>query len=369
MALNKFSLKKSDMKKSTSLKLSAGIVLLYVLALVNGCNKEKSSVCSQNDKKAEQMAAVVQATQNQPMIKVMSVADIRTSADGTSYKIMFNQNAEMFSLEDASMLSVLRQALASKSFVKVTFNPWQASIVKIDAPNSQEISQMKSRQIVKSSGVAMNVNIETMNTEAIDNMERIAIINTTSPGLTNVVPDMATAQSMFDYISKQCCAIPGPYSIDYCISFQYCEDGCYARAQKMCTILNNRYHYDTHKIFSFANAGSDVLSVKANKWGGCCVNWWYHVAPLVNIKTPTGTKAYVFDPAMFDQPVLLSAWLHAQQNPACAGGSTPHVTMINIQPTVSYSPADGTGYAFDTDPGSIDTDNTLVNYSALVTCP
>ena len=43
--------------------------------------------------------------------------------------------------------------------------------------------------------------------------------------------------------------------------------------------------------------------------------------------------------------------------------------MINIQPTVSYSPADYTGLVFDTDPLSTDTDNTLVNYSTLQTCP
>ncbi|MGZ4034258.1 MAG: protein-glutamine glutaminase family protein, partial [Bacteroidia bacterium] len=322
-----------------------------------------------NDELKNDLATAVPATQNQPLVKVMSVANIKASMDGASFKVVFNQNAEVFSVQEGLVLSALRQALTNKSFVKVTFNPWQASVIKVDLPSAQEITKAKSVQVNTSAGVAMKIDLETMNKDEIDNTERVAILNRTTPGLTNVIPDMATAQSMFDYISKQCCAIPGPYSIDYCISFQYAEDGCYARAQKMCAILNGRYHYDTHKIFSFANAGSDELSVKANKWGGCCVNWWYHVAPLVNIKTPTGVKAYVFDPAMFDQPVLLSAWLHAQQNPVCSGGYTPHVSMINIQPTVSYSPADYSGYSFDTDPLSANTDYTLVNYSSLTTCP
>ena len=138
----------------------------------------------------------------------------------------------------------------------------------------------------------------------------------------------------------------------------------------MCWILNTKYNYATHKVFSFANAGTDELCVKGEKWGGCCVNWWYHVAPLVNIKTPAGTKAYVFDPAMFDQPVLLATWLHAQENPACDPvGDNPHVSMINIQPTSSYSPNGTTGYLFDTDPTYSSTDHYLSLYSPLTTCP
>ncbi len=197
----------------------------------------------------------------------------------------------------------------------------------------------------------------------------MSVLNTSTPGLTNVIPDFATAQLMFDYIVKQCCALPSPYGIDHCISFQYCQDGCYARAHKMCWIINNRYHYATHKIFSFANSGSDRLSVKCLKWRGCCVTWWYHVAPLVNVKTPTGVKAYVFDAAMFDQPVLLATWLHAQENPSCVTGtSVARVSMINIQPTASYSPAGYSGLTFNTDPTYSSTNSTLISYAPLHTC-
>ena len=353
------------MKKTTFLKLSAGFLITSAVLLINGCGKDK--INSENQKVKDLVATVVPAVQDKPLTMVMTIAAIRKSDDGTSYNVMFNRNAEVFTVRDETMIASFRQAMTSKSPVKIVFNPWEASIVEFSVPSAQEVSNINTKQLVSSPGVAMNIDLDKMNKEDLDKMQRIAVINRTTPGLTNFVPDMATAQLMFDYISKQCCAIPGPYSIDYCISFQYAEDGCYARAQKMCAIINQRYHYDTHKIFSFANAGSDVLSVKANKWGGCCVNWWYHVAPLVNIKTPGGTKAYVFDPAMFDQPVLLATWLHFQQNPAC--GSVAHVSMINIQPTVSYSPADYTGYAFDTDPTSSSTDATLSYYSGLTTCP
>ena len=88
------------------------------------------------------------------------------------------------------------------------------------------------------------------------------------------------------------------------------------------------------------------------------------------VKTPTGPKAYVFDPAMFNQPVLLATWLHAQENPACATGSmVANVTMINVQPTTSYAPSGSSGLAFGTDPSYTSTNTTLYNYANLVTCP
>jgi hypothetical protein len=365
-------MKKFTFKKSVKLTaVSYVIALVAILALVNSCNKDKniSNSTIVNNAIATRIAATVPAKQGEPMTQVLTVANIHTLSNGITTNVTFNENAEVFNCQDATMLADLRKAFNSKSQVKVTFNPWQATIVNVGMPTDQEKATIGSREIINSPGTAHSVDLNSMSPDVINHIADLGAISTTSTGLTNVIPDMATAQLMFNYITEQCCALPGPYAIDYCISFQYCEDGCYARAQKMCYILNTKYHYGTHKIFSFANAGSDVLSVKAEKWGGCCVNWWYHVAPLVNIKTPTGTKAYVFDPAMFDQPVLLSAWLHAQENPACAGGSNPHVSMINIQPTPSYSPSDGTGYAFDTDPTFSSTDATLVSYAPLKTCP
>lgn len=356
------------MKKSTFKITLALFAIVGSLIFLNSCEKDVSLVNESNSKDECVIPVTVNAVQNESITQVLTVANIRALSDGVNYKVMFNKNAEIFDLSDASILAQLRQAFNSKKQIKVTFNPWMSKIEKITALSAAEIEQYKSILPKLTKGISININA-SVSADELDNVERLGVINTTSPstGLTNVIPDMATAQLMFNYLTKQCCALSGPYGVDYCISFQYAEDGCYARAHKMCYVLNNKYHYSTHKIFSFANSGSDVLSVQAQKWGGCCINWWYHVAPLVNIKTTTGVKAFVFDPAMFDQPVLLSVWLHAQKNPACAG--TPGVSMINIQPTDSYAPADYTGYAFVPDPSYSDTNSTLVAYSNLVSCP
>src|SRR5262249_54958518 len=125
------------------------------------------------------------------------------------------------------------------------------------------------------------------------------------------------------------------------------------------------------KVFSFANGGDSHLAVQATKWGGCCVTWWYHVAPLIRVRTrlrnfPIVT-AMVIDPGMFDKPELLSTWLAAQQNKTCAADA--HVTTYSIQPGTAYTPTNYAGTTFSTDPNYTLTVATLQAYSGLTTCP
>lgn len=342
-------------------------VLAFGIVFITSCDKEKIAECENHQENSNSTNIQETTTSPSNLLKVMSVAHIRTLDDGTT-QVMFNENAQVFTLKNESDLATLRTSLENKTMKKVEFNPWTGEVVKISEPSVSEI-KIAEKKIVKGLDNAIKLDGRSMDYTQYDVPERIGSLNTTGPGLTNVIPDMATALSMFNYIAQQCCAIGAPYEIDQCISFQYAQDGCYARAHKMCYILNNTYHYATNKIFSFANAGGDVLSVQAQKWGGCCVNWWYHVAPLVNIKTPTGVKAYVFDPAMFNQPVLLSEWLRAQENPACVSWGVPNVSMINLQPTEMYAPSDWSGYMFMTDPAYFDTNSTMVAYSGYITCP
>ena len=77
--------------------------------------------------------------------------------------------------------------------------------------------------------------------------------------------------------------------------------------------------------------------------------------------------ALVFDPGMFDKPVLLSSWLSAQKNTRC--NAHANVSMYSIQPGSAYTPANYAGTAFATDPNYTATESTLVAYAALTTCP
>jgi Glutaminase len=364
--MKKFTLKNGN-RLTTAVCFAA---LISGVVFINSCSKSKPGNTVQNTSQQQTVKVAPNVTavpfqQNEAQNHAVRVANIHLSADGVSHVVAFLELAELFTVYDATALASLQDAYNKGSLINVNLDPWNGTVLRVDAASTAQISMHNSRGVYNhSTGVTLDVTHP--GDEAINNAPELAVLNTSAPGLVNVIPDMATAQLMFDYIAHQCCALGGPYTIDFPISFQYCEDGCYARAHKMCWIINNKYNYGTHKIFSFANSGPDVLSVKCEKWRGCCVTWWYHVAPLVNINTPGGVKAYVFDPAMFDQPVLLATWLHAQKNPACS--ATPNVSMINIQPTTSYSPASYSGLTFDTDPLYADTDTTMVHYSTLHTC-
>ena len=364
------------MRKNTSFRSTINFPVIYTIALASivtafsACNKSRPVTAAVVREQQLRAAVGKPLAQSQEITSVVTVANIRTSGDGKTARVMFLQNPQILNVTDAADIAMLKTALDQNQPVMITFDPWQAKVSHVVAASQQDKEYFNSKPVIGSPGTAITID-RTTSAEIIDRQTAaMGVLDITTPGLTNVIPDFATAQQTFDYMAHQCCQLPGPYTLDHCITFQYCPDGCYARAHKMCWIMNKKYHYGTQKVFSFANAGIDELCVKAQKWNGCCINWWYHVAPLVTIKTPTGPKAYVFDPAMFDQPVLLSTWLHFQQNPDCVPtGSVPHVSMINIQPTSAYSPASYSGYSFDTDPTFYYTNSTLVSYENLISCP
>jgi hypothetical protein len=140
-------------------------------------------------------------------------------------------------------------------------------------------------------------------------------------------------------------------------------------------IITEQYGYCCEKVFSFAIPYPNRLAVRANKWGGCCVTWWYHVAPLVRVRVKIKLLSFnldfvlalVIDPGMFDKPVLLSSWLAAQEDTSCSADAK--LTQYSIQPGSAYTPADGTGTTFTTDPSYTATDSCLNQYQALTTCP
>jgi hypothetical protein len=304
------------------------------------------------------------------LTSIVTVADMNGMEGSSAIEVVFNENTEFFTVTDPAVIAVVKEAFSNGKPIQVSFNPWKGTLLKAEYATGQQAAALSARLLDRGAETAVSLRASSITDEVIDNPTELGTLNLSDTGLNNLIPDFATAQLMFNYIAKQCCAIPGPYAIDYCIPFQYCIDGCYARAHKMCWIINRRYKYGTKKVFSFATPTSTYkLSVQGQKWGGCCIRWWYHVAPLVTVKTPTGPKAYVFDPAMFNQPVLLSVWLHAQENPVCSGSFIPKVTMYNIRPTASYAPSGTSGLVFSTDPTFSATNNTLYNYRNLITCP
>jgi hypothetical protein len=328
--------------------------------------------------------------------EVLSLAAIRDAKGRGGSEFIFHERARVFTLAESSAAAgrLLRSALDKGMPVKVTLDANKSLIHRVGEPKRGELEEfVRERTLLdkaEPSFVHEVSKITPVTFDIIDEARRWGAIKR----CTRVVPSYAKAKEIFDFCANLSCSLPGPYAVSPCIPFQYVRDGCYARAHQMRRIIRNRYRYCCDKVFSFANQGSDRLAVKATKWGGCCVTWWYHVAPLISVRTVlhfplsalrafkpelgrpkqrlgkqalklTVKLAYVIDPGMFDKPVLLSTWLGAQQD-GCAANA--HVSSHSIQPGSAYTPANYAGTSFTTDPSYTATETTLHNYASLTTC-
>ena len=289
-------------------------------------------------------------------------------------RVLFNEREQIFALPRGAEVERLRAAAKERSPVKVALNPREGVVEKIAAPSARELREFEERRIpLENPDRVVRIEVAKIDPTTFNIVDHY--LNWPVFGLcTKVMPSYATAKAIFDFCAAQSCSLPGPHAVTPCIPFQYVIDGCYARAHKMRKIIQDDYGYCCEKVFSFANQGNDELSVVASKWGGCCVTWWYHVAPLVRVRIRlqlgsiglSFVVALVIDPGMFDKPVLLSTWLGAQENAACSANA--HVSTYSIQPGSAYQPANYQVTGFVTDPTYADTDATLIGYQNATTC-
>jgi Glutaminase len=310
---------------------------------------------------------------------LLTVAAIRAGKGNKPTKFLFNEQQAIFTFGERAKaaddaLGLLRGALKSGEPVKVAFDTRRGAIQRVAAPSAREFEEFKrGRILLEKPQKVVPIAVEKIDPTTFNFVDLYLKWPIFRLCLTTI-PNYAKAKEIFDFCANLSCHLPGPYVVTPCIPFQYVRDGCYARAHQMRRIITERYRYCCEKVFSFGYVGNDELSVVAGKWGGCCVNWWYHVAPLVRVrmrligltkKPLTLTLAMVIDPSMFDKPVLLSTWLAAQENPACS--ATANVSSYSIQPGSAYTPAGGPT-SFTTDDDYSKTEAKLIAYSGLTTC-
>ncbi|MBA2405575.1 MAG: hypothetical protein H0V66_12435 [Bdellovibrionales bacterium] len=107
-------------------------------------------------------------------------------------------------------------------------------------------------------------------------------------------------------------------------SWNYPDDGCYARASLAMRNIFRWFIPMPNKVFVFGN-----LRVKTDNSPRGVVGWWYHVAPIVQVN---GIK-YVLDPAIEkSKPLPLKEWL--------ARMGTPEKIKVAICGSGTYSPGD-----------------------------
>jgi hypothetical protein len=297
--------------------------------------------------------------------EILTVASVRKSGE-----ILFNERQQIFTPAKNVKAAELTDLIKRKIPVRATIEPDRGTLQKIDMLEPREIDEFRrSIILLENPSKAVKVDVRRLDpvlSNVVDVRLRWPVFNV----CVKTIPNFAKAQEIFDFCAAQTCSLGGPFDISPCIPFQYVKDGCFARAHKMRKIITEKYKYCCEKVFSFANEEPDKLAVKANKWGGCCVEWWYHVAPLVRVKFKFGpatlTFAMVIDPGMFDAPVTLSTWLSAQENTTC--NPNARVTRYSIQSGAAYYPTDYSGLAFTTDANYTATDAKLQQYANKVTC-
>jgi len=306
---------------------------------------------------------------------LLTVAAVRKPKGRQGIECLFNERQQIFALPTTgkarAVSRLLRSALKGRQPVRAVLDPRRGVVRSVDLPSDRERGAFREKRVLLEAP-AKSVRIKASDLDPITfNIVDRYLKWPAFHLCRRIVPDYKTAKAIFDFCGAESCHLPGPPVVSPCIPFQYVRDGCYARAHQMRRIIVDRYGYCCEKVFSFANHDGDRLAVRADKWGGCCVTWWYHVAPVIRVRIRllgfTLVLAMVIDPGMFNKPVLLSTWLMAQENAACSPSA--RVSMYSIQPGSAYTPANYQGTAFATDPAYASTTATLVAYQNLTTCP
>jgi hypothetical protein len=150
------------------------------------------------------------------------------------------------------------------------------------------------------------------------------------------------AQEMFDLVAAQSCdpkTVPAP-----CIPFLYPDNGCWARAHEMCRLMIAA-GVQPKKVWS-----SGLLHAKTRNNPKCFVDWAWHVAPTLCVRTSLYfiVEDRVIDPSLFTAPVSKQTWKDVQSKTA---------QLMDSDWTLYLRPA-------ETDPGFFKTQSDLYYYRA-----
>ena len=144
-----------------------------------------------------------------------------------------------------------------------------------------------------------------------------------------------------------------------CLTFQFAANGCYVRAHYMRKIIEEE-GYRCQKVFAYVNKYNRRPVLNADTRADCCVEWNWHVAPLVS--TMQGKR--VIDPSLCSKPVTIREWKDAMRS-NCSNYGIANV-LYKITPSSYYMRLGNGTYNYDDDYS--DTYKTLNEYSTLSGC-
>jgi hypothetical protein len=121
------------------------------------------------------------------------------------------------------------------------------------------------------------------------------------------------AQQLFQLVNSHLCcpaSCPPP-----CIPFLFPDDGCWARAHEMCRLMIAD-GAQPEKVWIYGTPPPGLpLKVSSQNKPSCLVEWFWHVAPTLQVAVGSGVQTWVIDPSLFPGPVPQSTWAGAQGDP------------------------------------------------------
>lgn len=236
------------------------------------------------------------------------------------YEIGFGGiNSTLFT-KSKKQIELLRNSITQNTPVIVSYNEESDEITKIE-------TKVKSKG--KSLVIPLSLPIRGMDEESVAEKK----------SLTKYIP-RDSIDILFKYFQSLTCIQNPCTDENICITFKYKTNGCFARAHWMKKIIEDDKNYFSDKIFSFGR-------LRANNNSACdkrCVNWGWHVAPVVYSNSNGTTNTFVIDPSIADGPKTVEEWLDLQKV-KCKNGGT--VTSYEIVSSDHYSYDNGK-YVYDT---------------------
>lgn len=291
----------------TSIRIFTALLLLTFVGL-SSCQKNKTAT---NEPTKETI-------QPAPTDRLLSVANVYYTQDSSNAEAWFYETPLVFEFSTGSDRG--RQNFEALQYARENKVPVNVRLLAHTENRIDLIIPATAAQIEKYK-VEVSKRVPAEAVPPPDDPNAPSFGGTQTSSLISYVPNITVLNTIFSTIKSQCCKAPGVLIYGPRIPFQFVADGCYARAHKMRQLIENYFGYQSYKVFNFACDGSGTLSVKATLWGNnCCVKWWYHVASYVYVQTPSGTVAYLLDPAMYNAPVSISTWVAAQKNITCGYG-------------------------------------------------
>ncbi|MCU0438288.1 MAG: protein-glutamine glutaminase family protein [Raineya sp.] len=324
--------------KQVSVWLSA-LTLAAVMGL-QSCNKDQN-------KAIENTVPTTQEIGENSLLLTVAHSEVLPSGD---LDVRFFESARIYSLPASNknfetVKSLLNDSKVSGKALKVSVQNYDNGMDNI---------------LITNAG-----NASTEELKALETARKATEVQTENVVRKEVITE-SEMRSLFTYLKNQGCA-SGVGVTNPCITFQYANDGCFARAHKMRQIIENNYKYQSRKVWSYEPAVEKRLAVntKRNSGGTCCVYWWYHVAPVVKVKMANGTtQEMVFDPSIFDRAVTINDWIAVQKSQQCQIKGTVAdfytTESRNYQPARRPNPRPG---SYNTDDNNTQTNADLINFN------